>query len=154
MRSDLRREKMKIDQLILSLAKLGFCKYVYQEELPTGVTPVLTSFNQDSFVVWENQENFTEDGIQPITIVDVLFDEYGPFRDGRISFVADSKTREIQNTQFLSDQTLSDKFGDFDFFTGPDDGVQQYETINDLAWIIKKFKVNYQLLMEKLNAKN
>mgnify|MGYP003140544475 FL=1 len=139
---------MKIDQLILSLAKLGFCKYVYQEELPTGITPVLTSFNQDSFVVWENQENFTEDGIQPITVVDVLFDEYGPFKDGRISFVADSKTREIQNTCFLSE--LSDK----DFFIGPDDGVQQYETINDLAWIIKKFKVNYQLLMEKLNAKN
>ena len=139
---------MKIDQLILSLAKLGFCKYVYEEELPTGVTPVLTSFGQDSFVVWENQDNFTEDGIQPITVVDVLFDEYGPFKDGRISFVADSKTREIQNTCFLSE------LWDEDFFTGPDDGIQQYETINDLAWYIEKFKVNYQLLVEKLNAKN
>ena len=140
---------MDIDQLILSLSRLGFCKYVYvDEELPTGVTPVLDSFGQDSFVVWENQENFTENGIQAITVVDVLFDQYGPFKDGRISFVADSKTGEIQNTCFLSELC------DFDFFTGPDDAVQQYETITDLAWHINQFKVNFQQLKEKLNAKN
>ena len=141
---------MQIDQLILSLAKLGFCKYVYQEELPTGVTPVLSSFGQDSFVVWEDQ-NFEADRIQPITVVEILFDENGPFKDGRISFVADSKTREIENTQFLSNQTLSDNTGDFDFYTTPDDGIQQYESINDLDWQINQFKVSFQQLKEKLN---
>lgn len=144
---------MNIDQLILSLAKLGYCKYVYEEELPTGVTPVLSSFGQDSFVVWEDQ-NFEEDRIQPITVVEILFDEYGPFKDGIISFIADSKTREIINTQFLSNQTLSDNTGDFDFYTTPDDGIQQYESINDLSWQINQFKVSFQQLKEKLNAKN
>ena len=137
---------MNIDQLILGLSKLGFTKYVYEEELPLGVTPVLDSVGQDSFVVWENQENFGEGG-EEITSVDLLFDIEGPYGGGSVTFIAD-EDGELEGTRFYSYQD-----GIPVATTIPDHAIMDFETINDIAWYIKKFKFSYTQLQESKNEK-
>ena len=89
---------MQINQLILWLSKLGFSKYVHPEKLPPGIFPDLRTKGCNSFVVWEDQENFGNDyKTQDITIVDVLFNEDEPYGNGRISFMAD-KAGEIEGS--------------------------------------------------------
>ena len=136
---------MNIDQLILGLSKLGFTKYVYEEELPLGVTPVLDSVGQDSFVVWENQENFGEGG-EEITLVDLLFDIEGPYGGGRVTFIAD-EDGELMGTKFYSHQN------GIKAETIEDHAITQFESINDIAWFIKKFKFSYSQLQDSLNEK-
>ena len=134
---------MNIDQLILGLSKLGFTKYVYEEELPLGVTPVLDSVGQDSFVVWENQENFGEGG-EEITLVDLLFDIEGPYGGGRVTFIAD-EDGELMGTKFYSHQN------GVEAETIRDDAIMEFKTIHDIAWFIKKFKSSYTQLQDSLN---
>ena len=136
---------MTVDQLILSLSKLGFTKYVYEEELPLGVTPVLDSVGQDSFVVWENQENFGEGG-EEITLVDLLFDIEGPYGGGRVTFIAD-EDGELMGTKFYSHQN------GVKAETIEDHTIMEFKTINDVHWYIEKFKVAYSQLQDSLNEK-
>tara|TARA_S200000501_G_scaffold242496_1_gene227155 strand:- start:1 stop:414 length:414 start_codon:yes stop_codon:yes gene_type:complete len=134
---------MTVDQLILSLSQLGFIKYVHPEKLPVGVTPVLDSVGQDSFVVWENQENFGEGGDE-ITLVDLLFDIEGPYGGGRVTFIAD-EDGELMGTKFYSHQN------GVEAETIRDDAIMEFKTIHDIAWFIKKFKSSYTQLQDSLN---
>ena len=134
---------MTVDQLILSLSHLGFVKYVHPEKLPVGVTPVLDSVGQDSFVVWENQENFGEGGDE-ITLVDLLFDIEGPYGGGRVTFIAD-EDGELMGTKFYSHQN------GVEAETIRDDAIMEFKTIHDIAWFIKKFKSSYTQLQDSLN---
>ena len=134
---------MTVDQLILSLSQLGFIKYVHPEKLPVGVTPVLDSVGQDSFVVWENQENFGEGG-EEITLVDLLFDIEGPYGGGRVTFIAD-EDGELMGTKFYSHQN------GVEAETIRDDAIMEFKTIHDIAWFIKKFKSSYTQLQDSLN---
>ena len=136
---------MTVDQLILSLSQLGFIKYVHPEKLPVGVTPVLDSVGQDSFVVWENQENFGEGGDE-ITLVDLLFDIEGPYGGGRVTFIAD-EDGELMGTKFYSHQN------GVEAETIRDDAIMEFKTIHDIAWFIKKFKSSYTQLQDSLNEK-
>ena len=134
---------MTVDQLILSLSQLGFIKYVHPEKLPVGITPVLDSVGQDSFVVWENQENFGEGG-EEITLVDLLFDIEGPYGGGRVTFIAD-EDGELMGTKFYSHQN------GVEAETIRDDAIMEFKTIHDIAWFIKKFKSSYTQLQDSLN---
>jgi len=134
---------MTVDQLILSLSQLGFIKYVHPEKLPVGITPVLDSVGQDSFVVWENQENFGEGGDE-ITLVDLLFDIEGPYGGGRVTFIAD-EDGELMGTKFYSHQN------GVEAETIRDDAIMEFKTIHDIAWFIKKFKSSYTQLQDSLN---
>ena len=136
---------MTVDQLILSLSQLGFIKYVHPEKLPVGITPVLDSVGQDSFVVWENQENFGEGGDE-ITLVDLLFDIEGPYGGGRVTFIAD-EDGELMGTKFYSHQN------GVEAETIRDDAIMEFKTIHDIAWFIKKFKSSYTQLQDSLNEK-
>ena len=136
---------MTVDQLILSLSQLGFIKYVHPEKLPVGVTPVLDSVGQDSFVVWENQENFGEGG-EEITLVDLLFDIEGPYGGGRVTFIAD-EDGELMGTKFYSHEN------GVKAETIEDHAITEFKTINDIAWFIKKFKFSYTQLQDSLNEK-
>ena len=134
---------MTVDQLILSLSQLGFIKYVHPEKLPVGITPVLDSVGQDSFVVWYNQESFGEGG-EEITLVDLLFDIEGPYGGGRVTFIAD-EDGELMGTKFYSHQN------GVEAETIRDDAIMEFKTIHDIAWFIKKFKSSYTQLQDSLN---
>ena len=139
---------MNVDQLILGLSKLGFIKYVHHEKLPVGVTPVLDSVGQDSFVVWENQENYANDcETRDTTLVDLLFDIEGLYGGGSVTFIAD-EDGELEGTRFYSYQD-----GIPVATTIPDHAIMDFETINDIAWYIEKFKVAYSQLQASKNEK-
>ena len=139
---------MTVDQLILNLSRLGFIKYVHPEKLPVGVTPKLNSIGQDSFVVWESQENHANNcETYDITLVDLLFDIEGPYGGGRVTFIAD-ENGELEGTRFYSYQD-----GIPVATTIPDHAIMDFETINDIAWYIKKFKFSYTQLQESKNEK-
>ena len=136
---------MTVDQLILSLSRLGFIKYVHPEKLPVGITPVLDSVGQDSFVVWENQENFGEGG-EEITLVDLLFDIEGPYGGGRVTFIAD-EDGELMGTKFYSHEN------GVKAETIEDPSIREFNNINDIRWFIEKFKFSYTQLQDSLNEK-
>ena len=138
---------MNLDDLILWLAILGFSKYIHPEKLPPGVFPELRTKGCNSFVVWEDQPNFSNDGkTHDTTIVDILFDDEEPYGNGRISFTAD-KAGEIESSHF----TYLPTGMPFYYIT------QKITTIGELVAWIEDFKVefiNYQktIFEESLNA--
>tara|TARA_R100001443_G_scaffold93973_1_gene100618 strand:- start:262 stop:672 length:411 start_codon:yes stop_codon:yes gene_type:complete len=136
---------MKIDQLILWLTYLGYQKYVHPEKLPAGVFPELKTKGCNSFVVWENQENFGKDGKkQDTTLVDVLFDEEGAYGEGRITFMADSKTGEVESSWCASLES-----GDpFDSLT---EKISSFEQL--VSWI-ENFKIEFIHFTRSSHAKN
>ena len=119
---------MKIDQLILWLAKLGFKKW----ESADG--PFVPPSEGDYYMV----TNAIDGVLGEITVVDVYFDELGSYKDGSISFC------------IWHDKVISSHFwADDRDLTEDRCVVEKFKSINDLAWHINQFKVNFENLMSK-----
>ena len=124
---------MEIDQLILWLAKLGFKKW----ESADG--PFFPPREGDYFMV----QDVVDGVLGEITIVEVYFDEQGPFKDGSIGF------------SVWQDEVLKSQFWDDALELTVDiNAPMTFESINDLKWHINHFKFLYQFSRSKSNAKN